>query len=343
MAKAPGTSGQAIPAARAPFNILIVAQSGRLEHQALIFAASLRAASPGWQGRLIVAEPRPEGAWAGHQTTLSPEHRRLLGEMGAEIAPFTARHFGAAYPHGNKIEALALLPPGKPFLFLDTDTLITAELADLPFDFTRPAASMRREGTWPQPPLYGPGYAGIWRSMYGRFGLDYEPTLDLTQPDEHWERYLYFNAGWFFGADPAEFHRRFLNWALAIRDDPQDELANQVLDPWLDQAVLPLVIHSFGGGRPGPELAGLDGDATCHYRNLPLLYARESDRAVEVLEQVTAPNPIKRVLRDWLPARKLIYQGKGRDKVRPLFAGAPLPAQERPIRQMLKKTDWWLV
>ncbi|MFV0302819.1 MAG: hypothetical protein ACK5IP_18445, partial [Paracoccus sp. (in: a-proteobacteria)] len=125
MKKAPEKSGQAVPAARPSFNILIVAQSGKLEHQALIFAASLRAASPGWQGRLIVAEPRPEGAWAGHQTTLSPEHRRLLGEMAAEITPFTARHFGAAYPHGNKIEALALLPPGQPFVFFDTDTLIT--------------------------------------------------------------------------------------------------------------------------------------------------------------------------------------------------------------------------
>ncbi len=339
MAKAPGISEQTTP----PFNILILAQSGKLEHQALILTASLRASSPRWQGRLIVAEPLPEGAWDRHQTAISPAHRALLTEMGAEITPFTARHFGAAYPHGNKIEALALLPAGEPFLFLDSDTLITGELADLAFDFTRPSASMRREGTWPHPPLYGPGYGAIWRSMYDRFGLDFETTLDQSQPDEHWERYLYFNAGWFFGADPVEFHRRFLSWALAIRDNPQDELANQVLDPWLDQAVLPLVIHSFGGGRPGPELAGLDGDTTCHYRNLPLLYARESDLVIEVLEQTLAPNRIKQVLREWFPARKLIYQGKGRDKIRPIFAGAPLPSQERPIRQVLKKTDWWLV
>ena len=147
----------------------------------------------------------------------------------------------------------------------------------------------------------------------------------------------------FFGADPAEFHRRFQDWALAIRNDPQDELANQVLDPWLDQAVLPLVIHSFGGGRPGPELAGLDGNVTCHYRNLPLLYARESDEAVAVLEAVTAPNRIRKLLRDWFPARKLIYQGKGRDKVRPLIQDAGPFTQERPIRHLLKDKGWWLV
>ncbi|AUH33877.1 hypothetical protein CUV01_11175 [Paracoccus tegillarcae] len=324
------------------FNILIVAQDGRLAHQALIFAASLRAQSPGFQGRLIVAEPQPQAAWAGRSTRLDADHRTLLTEMGAETTPFTAQHFGASYPYGNKIEALSALPENEPFIFFDTDTVILDELADLPLDFSRPSASMRREGTWPQPPIYGPGYAGIWRSMYDRFGLDYENTLDLTQPDEHWERYLYFNAGWFFGADPVEFRRRFLEWALAVRDAPQDELANQVLDPWLDQAVLPLVIHSFGGTRPGPELDGLDGETTCHYRNLPLLYARESDRAIEVTEAVTAPNRIKRVLRDWQPARKLIYQGKGREKIRPLFDGQAPSRQERPIRQLLKDKGWWL-
>ena len=66
----------------------------------------------------------------------------------------------------------------------------------------------------------------------------------------------------------------------------------QEIYPWLDQIALPLVIHSFGGGRPGPELAGLDGDVTCHYRTLPLLYARESDRVVEVLEQVAGQKGI---------------------------------------------------
>src|SRR5690606_38784828 len=136
----------------------------------------------------------------------------------------------------------------------------------VPFDTARPAASMRREGTWPEPPLYGPGYRAIWKSLYDRFGLDFASSLDLSQPDEHWERYLYFNAGWFFGPDPAVFGQRFLDWALSVRDNPPNELASQSLDPWLDQVILPLVIHSLGGGRPCPELAGLDGAVTCHYR-----------------------------------------------------------------------------
>lgn len=321
-------------------NLLIVAQAGRLEFQAIIFAASLRHCAPGWTGQLIVAEPQPLGAWEGHETLIGAETCALLESLGARIVPFTARHFGAAYPHGNKIEALSLLPSHQPFVFFDTDTLILGPLEAVPLDSARPAASMRREGTWPEPPLYGPGYAAIWKSLYDRFGLDFPSSLDPSQPDQHWERYLYFNAGWFFGSDPAVFARRFLDWALSVRNDPPDELACQSLDPWLDQVVLPLVIHSLGGGRPGAELAGLDGAVTCHYRNLPLLYAREPDRVLEVLEAATAPNRVKKRLKEWEPARKLIYQGKGREKVRPLFS-AGLPSREKPIRQALKKNGWW--
>ncbi|MGZ3215673.1 hypothetical protein [Paracoccus sp. T5] len=324
-------------------NLLIVAQAGRLEFEALIFMASLRASAPGWCGRVILAEPRPEGAWQDHRTQISDGCRDLLTQMGAEITPFTARHFGAAYPQGNKIEALALLPENEPFIFFDTDTLITGPLNQVRFDFARPSASMRREATWPQPPLYGPGYGGIWKSIYDRFGQDFETSLDLTQPDEHWERYLYFNAGWFFGPDPGEFGRRFLDWARALRDDPHDALACQAMEPWLDQAVLPVVIHSLGGGRPGPELDGLDGAVTCHYRRLPLLYAQQGDHAIEVLERVVAPKEIKRLLREWEPARKLIYQEKGRSKVRPIFAGHGGPLPERQIRHQLKTRGWWLV
>ncbi|MFC0201439.1 hypothetical protein [Paracoccus rhizosphaerae] len=324
-------------------NLLIVAQAGRLQFEAVIFLASLRAAAPDWTAPVIIAEPLPEGAWSGHETRISAPCRDLLTGLGGQITPFVARHFGAAYPQGNKIEALSLLPPGQPFLFFDTDTLVTGPLDRVPFDFARPSASMRREGTWPKPPLYGPGFGGIWKSIYDRFGLDFTPTLDLSQPDEHWERYLYFNAGWFFGADPAEFGHRFLEWALAIRDDPHDELACQVFDPWLDQIVLPPLIHSFGGGRPGPELDGLDGNVTCHYRKLPLLYARQDDAVIQRLEAAVADKPIKRVLREWEPARKLVYQEKGRQKVRPIFAGRPSPATEKQIRNQLKARGWWLV
>ncbi len=321
-------------------NVFAIAQGGRLEFEAVIFAASFREANPGYSGRLILAEPQPGALWP-QDPRISAPVRELLGKLGAEILPFDSRHFGAAYPFGNKIEALAVLPEGEPFIFFDTDTLFTAPLAFEALDFNRPSASMRREGTWPVIELYGPGYGASWASLYDRFGLDYASSLDLTQPDEHWERYLYFNAGWFYYRCPKVFGQRFLDTALVIRDDPPEAVQCQSFDPWLDQVALPLVIHALGGGRPGPEAAGFDGEVSCHYRWLGLLYARESDHAVEVLEAVTAPNPVKKVLKTWVAARKIIYHGNGRE-MRAKFDRDNLPRKEMAIRNQIKREGLWL-
>ncbi len=256
----------------AGFNIIAVGQGGRLEYEAVLLAASLRFSDPGFAGKLFIAEPQPGPKWTA-DPRMTDEVKAVLISLGATILPFESRAFGSSYPYGNKIEALDALPD-EPFLFLDTDTLITGPLSAIPFDFAKPSASMRREGTWPVIELYGPGYAQTWKSLYDRFGLDFSSSLDLTQPDEYWQRYLYFNAGWFFHESPQKFGNRLLSYAKSIRDNPPDEIICQELNPWLDQVTLPLVIHSFGGGRPGPELAPLDGPATCHYRALPLLYAK---------------------------------------------------------------------
>ena len=129
--------------------------------------------------------------------------------------------------------------------------------------------------------------------------------------------------------------------ALSIRDTPPAALECQSLDPWLDQVALPLVIHSFGGGRDALEQGWLDGSHSCHYRLMPLLYAREADRVVEVLEDVTAPNKVKKVLKAYEPMRRMIFQGKGH-KARALFDQSDLPRKEHQIRNALKREKLWL-
>lgn len=322
------------------FNLLIVAQKGRLEYEALMCVASLRHCAPDFTGRVIVAEPQPGTKWPD-DPRINDDVRTALTALGAEVVPFTNHHFGNEYPHGNKIEALTALPVDEPFLFLDSDTLITGDISRIKFDFKHPSASMRREGTWPQEELYWPGYTAIWKSLYDRFGLGFEGSLDLSQPDEYWERYLYFNAGWFFYRDPVAFHQRFLEYALTIRDNAPEELVIQPIYPWLDQIALPLVVHGLGGGRPGDELRGMDGDVTCHYRTLPLLYARESDRVVEVLETVTAPNKIKKVLKQYDPIKRMVFQKRGH-KVRAMFDRENLPRREQKIRNQIKRAGFWM-
>ena len=322
------------------FNILLCAQGGRLEYEAALFVASLRECSPEFSGKLIVAVPEDGPRWSNPPQVSQPV-ADLLTSLGAEVVPFQNANFGSSYPYGNKIDGLAALPEGEPFVFFDSDTLVTGELMDVPFDFDRPTASLRREGTWPEIELYGPGYNEIWSSLYAMFDLNFESSLDLSQPDEYWQRYLYFNAGFFFYRCPRVFGDTFARFATGIRDTPPEPLVCQSLDPWLDQVALPLVIHALGGGRDTLEPGWLDGRTTCHYRLLPMLYAREADVVVDVLERVSAPNKIKKVIKAYEPIRRMIYQKRGH-KVRALFDQDNLPVRERQIRNTIKREGFWM-
>ncbi len=328
-------------ASRQPFNIVVVGQNNRLQFEAVLFAASLRHCSPNFNGQLFVASPQPGPKWDTDPSLRNQDVLQALNELGAEVLPFQNRVFGQSYPYGNKIEALQALPKGEPFVFFDTDTLITGDIMSVPFDFNRPSASLRREGTWPQPTLYGPGYTEIWKALYDRFGLNFRTSLDLGHPDEYWERYLYFNAGYFYGACPRAFGQRFLTYAKSIKQDLPIELVCQSLDPWLDQVALPLVIHSFGGGRDTLPSGYLDGEVSCHYRHFPLLYARESDHVVEVLETVSAPNKVKKVLKQYDPIKRTVFQGRGA-KARALFDRDHLPRKEQAIRNRIKSEGLWM-
>jgi hypothetical protein len=323
------------------FNILIIGQSGRLQYEAILFLASLRQSAPDFNGQVFVAEPQHNEWWDQNPAMIDPEIREVIENLGGKITPFENTHFGGYYPYGNKIEALSVLPESEPFVFFDTDTLITGALDRVPFDFERPSASLKVEGTSPVIELYGPGYTATWKSLYDKFKLNFENSLDVSQPDEYWRRYVYFNAGYFYYICPKIFGDRFLNYALAIRDDGPTELVCQELDPWLDQVALPLVIHSFGGGRDTLEAGHLDGTVSCHYRLLPLFYARESDLAIKTLETAIAPNKIKKVVKAYEPIRRMVYQKRGA-KVRALFDQNNLPRKEKQIRNTIKRAGFWM-
>ena len=95
------------------------------------------------------------------------------------------------------------------------------------------------------------------------------------------------------------------------------------------------------GGRDALPEGWLDGKTTCHYRLFPLLYAREDERVIEVLEAVAAPNKIKKVLKQYEPMKRMIYQGRGA-KVRALFESQPLPRKEQALRNRLKREGFWM-
>jgi len=97
-------------AASGAFNVTIVAQNGRLEYEAVMFAASFRRFNPAFKGRLIVTEPQPGPRWSRDPRIGDTTRSLLEDELGVQIVPFTSHHFGESYPYGNKIEALAARP-----------------------------------------------------------------------------------------------------------------------------------------------------------------------------------------------------------------------------------------
>ena len=74
---------------------------------------------------------------------------------------------------------------------------------------------------------------------------------------------------------------------------------------------------------------------------MPLFYARASDPALQVLETVTAPNRIKRVLKAHEPFKRMIFQRRGL-KVRRLFDQSNLPKREKVLRNRIKKNRLWM-
>ncbi len=331
------------PGSAAPggFNILVIGQTARIQYEAVLLAASLRQAAPQTPARLFVAEPQKNDLWDYDPRMKDDGTRELLQDLGATILPFASRHFGQSYAFGNKIEALFALPAGEPFVFFDTDTVFLDDPARVPFDWDRPCASLRCENTWPVPELYGPGPEEIWAALYDHFGLDFQSALDPAMPVGFWRRYLYFNAGWFFFRCPHEFGRRFLDYALEILNNRPEPVALQPMKPWLDQIALPLVIHSFGGGRRTIPPGLLDGAVSCHYRTMPLLYAREDDATVAAVEAAARMPGVEPILRRHGPFRRMIFGPEGA-KVRGMFDRDDLPRPERLIRERLRDAGLWL-
>ena len=57
-----------------------------------------------------------------------------------------------------------------------------------------------------------------------------------------------------------------------------------------------------------PELAGLDGDISLHWRAMPLFVATATDAQ---LADIACPKKIKKVLKAHEPFLRMIYQARG--------------------------------
>jgi len=59
------------------------------------------------------------------------------------------------------------------------------------------------------------------------------------------------------------------------------------------------------------------------------------------MEQVAAPNKIKKLLKLYEPYKRMVYQGRGQ-KVRAMFDRNNLPRKEQQIRNKIKSAGFWV-
>lgn len=165
-------------------------ERGALESQALLLCRSIRRYAGRYRGASIhTFQPRP-GREIGRET------RRQLGELGAVHHDEALNTEFSGYPYGNKVFACARaeeILPEDLLVFLDTDTLILGEPADLDLppgiDFAAlPVSRSRLAST-------GPGDANepYWRRIHEVCGVEGEAFVTTTI--DHRRVRAYFNSG----------------------------------------------------------------------------------------------------------------------------------------------------
>ncbi len=315
--------------------IIAVVQDGRLAYEALLFMASLRAVAPDVE--VLLFEPQPCAKWGSDPRISDPALRRALMDLGADIRPIPNSTWAEDYPNGSKIDALAAAPAGQNFAFFDTDTIFLAPL-DLEFPFEAPTGSLKRSASWPNP---GPlSRDAIWRGLYDHFEVAFEGTLDDAHPPEDWQRYLYFNAGFFCGSDARAFGARLRELALEVARGNIAALDGQAIYPWLDQIVLPLAIAEAGGGRNAAVAHTIDEELTCHWRVLALFYAREAAWKLEAMERAARDPRICDLIAQYEPMRRLILEGEGQ-RMREGLKDQDFE-DEAALRKAIKAQGLWL-
>ena len=213
---------------------LFVVEGPRLEAQSLLLAASIRRHHP----RSMILGYRPMGAEPAPAAV-----QAMFRAVGGLILPLPSAQgqWRGAYPHGNKIVALAQPRDAAISIFLDTDMVMTAPLDadDLP---GHGEVSVVPEGiqSWGKE-------EGRWERVYAHFGLPMpEERIRLLRGARRHSP-PYFNAGFVAQreTDRVEgqtFGQLWLDTARRI--DHEVGVANK--RPWLDQIALPVTLRRFG-------------------------------------------------------------------------------------------------
>lgn len=246
-------------------NIVFVCQKGELEIKSLLLAWSLRK-THGKDVRLIAAIPQYKD-WG----TIREETYSIFDDLEVERKEFFPS-FGEAYPIGNKISAMRLLPPNEPGCFCDSDMLSLSHwvIEDVLAE-NLSAAKPADLSTWGNPAKWKAVYDSIIAPIpIRRVRLTVSQTLSFP----------YFNAGFIASSRPTDLASLWNDYAHRLDSDDLD-IENKY--PWLDQISLPIAMQELGSWRPLSEfynypahLKGLGNQeiGLCHYHG-PNVILRE--------------------------------------------------------------------
>lgn len=203
-----------------PCSISFVCEPGRLEAQAVLLAASLRALHP--QLNLVAAVPAP----------LPPLTVQALATLDVRQEAIT-NPVADDYRIGNKVAALGVGDVRGLRVFLDSDMLCLRAL-DFRVLCSHPLAVKPAD-------MATFGSEALWQRLYERFGLT-PPQQRVVASIGGQLMYPYFNAGMVATTQAAEVAPLWAQTCRAI-DAMQDVNPRR---PWLDQIALPLTAAQLG-------------------------------------------------------------------------------------------------
>lgn len=220
-----------------PICFAFVCQSGMLEAQALLLAASLRRFMPPCHD-IVAAVPQPADCWG------SPASSTLvaLESYGVRCATI-ANRISPDYPIGNKIDCLTVRTTCRSLVFLDSDVMLlrAADVADLA------AGSIAAV-----PASFTHVTQEDWRRFYSVCGVSAPDTGMRTLVSEEWTP-PYFNSG-VVKVDSAVASDLASAWSeCALRLLALEDLPGPVRRRFLDQISLPIAAAALG--RPIAPLA----------------------------------------------------------------------------------------
>lgn len=214
---------------RVPISFVFVCEPRKLEHKAIVLAASFRQRF-GPEAELVAAIPQYDAS----ANAVSARTAAIFDRLGVRTAPF-ASPFGRAYPIGNKLACLGMPLRQRVRVFLDTDIFVCRAAGDLP-----DLAARLSEGP--------PAVAGVpathchvgdaeWTALYRKFGLS-DPARTHRNMSARHAHPPYLNAGVVATNAGPRFAEAWQMVTQAMLDDPS--LRRSLKHPWADQVALPI-------------------------------------------------------------------------------------------------------